>query len=146
MTEFLVVQVTHRKGAAQRRFIVKAKADFSQWREQRDAHLLQQLLTRDNLQSFLKAILFDASARPPAETTEPTGAGNKGKTRGTALLSDVSLEDIIRSCTEDSSRIEEINRVLRAFESTEWIDEEFRQFWGTFVAAEAEAREATPHG
>jgi hypothetical protein len=145
LTEFLVVQVTHRQATAQRRFIVKAKADFSQWREQRDAQLLQQLLTRDNLQAFLKTILFDASACPPAEPTEPTG-WSKSKAGSTAFLSDVSIEDVIRSCTEDSSRIEEINRLLKAFESTQWIDEEFRQFWGTFVAAEAEARETATHG
>ena len=36
---------------------------------------------------------------------------------------------------------EEINRVLKAFERTEWIDDEFRQFWFNFVAAAAEARE-----
>lgn len=145
LTEFLVVQVTHRHPAFQRRFVLKAKADFSQWREQRDAQLLQQLLTRDNLQAFLKAILFDAALRPPMVPAETPSMTKPGATV-TTLLSDVSIEDVIRSCTEDVSRIDEINQVLKAFEKTQWIDEEFRQFWATFVAAEAEVREAAGHG
>jgi len=145
LTEFLVVQVTHRKLGLQRRFILKAKADFAQWREQRDAQLLQQLLTRDSLQAFLRAILFDAAVRPPMPPSQMPGTA-KGGVAITSLFSDLSVEDVIRSCTEDTSRIEEINRVLKAFEKTQWIDEEFRQFWATFVAAEAEAREVAAHG
>ncbi|TRZ49138.1 hypothetical protein D4S03_08760 [bacterium] len=143
LTEFLVVQVTHRKLGLQRRFILKANADFAQWRELRDSQLLQQLLTRDNLQAFLRAILFDAAVRPPM--TPSDGPGNEGVAI-TRLLSDLTIEDVIRSCTEDTSRIEEINKVLKAFEKTQLIDEEFRQFWATFVAAEEEAREVAAHG
>jgi hypothetical protein len=145
LTEFLIVQVTHRKLGLQRRFILKAKADFAQWWEQRDAQLLQQLLTRDSLQAFLQAILFDAAVRLPMSPPEMPGTA-RGGVAITSLLSDLSVEDVIRSCTEDTSRIEEINRVLKAFEKTQWIDEEFRQFWVTFVAAEAEARDVSSHG
>jgi len=145
LTEFLVVQVAHRKLELQRRFILKAKADFAQWREQRDAQLLQQLLTRDSLQAFLQAILFDAAVRPPMPPPEIPGAA-RGWVPVTSLMLDLSVEDVIRSCTEDSSRIEEINRVLKAFEKTQLIDEEFRQFWATFVTAEAEARKVSVHG
>lgn len=144
LTEFLIVQVTHRQLGLQRRFILKVKADFTQWRDQRDAKLLQELLTRDSLQAFLQAILFDAAIRPPMP---PVEMASKGSSRQaiSSLLSDLSVEDVIRSCTEDTSRIDEINRVLKAFEKTQWIDEEFRQFWSTFVAAEEEAREGA-HG
>lgn len=144
LTEFLIVQVTHRQLGLQRRFILKAKADFAQWREQRDAQLLQQLLTRESFQAFLQAILFDAAVRPPIPSAEMPNDGNTRQAI-TNLLSDLSVEDVIRSCTEDTSRIEEINRVLKAFEKTQWIDEEFRCFWLTFVAAEEEAREGA-HG
>jgi hypothetical protein len=58
----------------------------------------------------------------------------------------LTIEDIIRSCTEDTSRIEEVNRVLKAFEKTQFVDETFRQFWATFVAAEAETRENALRG
>jgi hypothetical protein len=145
LTEFLLVQVTHRKLGLQRQFILKVRADFAQWREQRDAQLLQKLLTRDSLQAFLQAILFDAAVRPPMPPTKMPGTA-MGRVAIPSLLSDLTVEDVIHSCTEDTSRIEEINRVLKAFEKTEWIDEEFRQFWDAFVAAEAEAREVSAHG
>lgn len=145
ITEFLIVQLTHRKLELQRRFILKAKANFAKWREQRDAELLQQLLTRDSLKSFLQAILFDAAVRLPEPPAEIPG-GAKGRVANASLLSDLSVEDVIRSCTEDTSRIEEINRVLKAFEKTQLIDEDFRLFWATFVAAEAETRMVSAHG
>jgi hypothetical protein len=145
LTEFMIVQVTHRKLGIQRSFILKSNADFSQWREKRDSQLLQQLLTRDNLQAFLQAILFDAVVRPPITPSEISGTAKSGETSN-SIFSDLSVEDIIRSCTEDTSRIEEINRLLRAFEKTQLIDDEFRQFWDIFVAAEAETREVPTHG
>ena len=101
--------------------------------------MLQKLLTRDSLEVFLKAILFDAIARPTV-ADPPTSNGQHGGKSSVSLWSELSVEDIIRSCTEDTSRIDEINRVLKAFEKTDWIEDEFRQFWATFVAAEAEAR------
>jgi hypothetical protein len=145
LTDFLIVQVTHRIVGCQRRFILKAKADFEQWREQRDAQLLQQLLTRDSLQAFLQFILFDAAVRPPLPPPKIPGTPGGGVAI-TSLLSELSIEDVIRSCTEDTSRIEEVNRVLKAFEKTQWIDKEFREFWATFVAAEAEAWESSADG
>lgn len=135
LTEFVVLEVSHRRFGISRRFLLKVKADFSAWREQRDAALLQQLLSRDNLQMFLRAILFDAATRPLTNLSNRLGIG--GGTRATwSLLADLTIEDVIRACTEDSSRIDEINQVLKAFENTEWIDEEFRLFWKAFVSAE----------
>jgi hypothetical protein len=140
LTEFLIVEVIHRRVEYQRRFILKAKVNFLGWREQRDVLLLQELLTRDSLQLFLKAILFDAIARP-STAEPPTGGGQHGGKSTTSVWSELSVEDIIRSCTEDISRIDEINRVLKAFENSDWIEDDFRQFWETFLAAEAEARD-----
>ena len=134
------MEVVHRRVEYQRRFILKAKINFSNWREQRDVLLLQELLTRDSLQLFLKAILFDAIARP-STAEPPTGGGQHSGKSATSLWSELSVEDIIRSCTEDISRIDEINRVLKAFENSDWIEDDFRQFWETFVAAEAESRD-----
>ena len=113
-------------------------------REQRDAQLLQQLLTRENLQTFLRAILFDAATRPLTNISNRLAIGG-GARETWSLLSDLTIEDVIRACTEDSSRIEEINRVLKAFENTEWVDEEFRRFWKAFVSAESTVREELLH-
>ena len=139
LTEFVVVDVTHREFGISRRFMLKAKADFTAWRDERDTKLLQQLLTRESLQTFLRAILFDAATRPlSTRSNRPVIGGGEPVTW--SLLSELTIEDVIRACTEDSSRIEEINRVLKAFENTEWIDEEFRSFWKAFVSAESLAR------
>ena len=145
LTTFVIVEVTHRKQDIQRRFILKLQADFSKWDEQRDSQLLRQLLTRESLQAFLRAILFDVAVRPPPPPPDPPGGG-KGGTWTTSLLSDLTVEDVIRSCTEDPTRIEEINRLLAAFEKTEWIDNDFRLFWSAFTMAVAEAKEAGLHG
>lgn len=147
LTEFLIVQITHRKHGVQRRFVLKAKADFAEWRDQRDAQLLRELLSHDSLRAFLQAILFDAAVRPSKTWRPPKNPGiGAGGPATVNLLSELPIEDVIRSCTEDSSRIEEINRVLKAFENTQWVDEEFRRFWATFVAAETKAQEMTAHG
>lgn len=139
LTEFIVLEVTHSQFRISRRFIIKVKADFSAWRDERDAQLLQQLLTRDSLQTFLRAILFDAATRPLVTLSNNLVMGG-GVATSWSLLLDLTIEDVIRACTEDSSRIEEINQVLKAFENTEWIDEEFRVFWKAFVSAESAAR------
>jgi hypothetical protein len=146
LTTFVLVEVTHRKQDIRRRFILKPKADFSKWDEQRDSQLLQQLLTKESLQAFLRAILFDAAVRPPPPPPPDPPVPGKGGGWTTSLLSDLTVEDIIRSCTEDTTRIDEINRVLAAFENTEWIDNDFRGFWSAFRAAVAETKEATAHG
>jgi hypothetical protein len=62
-----------------------------------------------------------------------------------SLLEELSIEDVLRSCTEDPSRIEEINRVLKAFERTDLIDDGFRRFWSTFIASVAEAQQTSIH-
>lgn len=145
LTEFIVVQVTHRQLEFQRRFVLKASGDLSSWRLQRDALLLQELLTRDSLQAFLQAILFDAAIRQaPSTATSAKARGLPGT--AFSVWTELSIEDVIRACTEDRSRIGEIERVLKAFEQTQWVDKEFRQFWTTFVSAEAEAREGVAHG
>ncbi len=139
LTEFFVIEVTHRKQGNQKRFIVKAKTDFSQWREERDAALIRQLVTREHVQSLMQAILFDAASRPSFYSGDGSEGGRHDK-QDSLLLSELTVEDVLRSCTEDPSRINEINHLLMAFEMTDLIDEQFRAFWRTFMAAEAEAR------
>lgn len=145
LTEFLVVQVMHRKTASPRRMILRLKADFSQWRKQRDAQLLQELLTRDSLRNFLQAILFDAAARPPIPHIKNGGKG-KGSGFTPSLLSDLTIEEVILSCTEDPSRIDEITQLLKAFNETDLIDDDFRKFWANFTEAVAQARKDSKHG
>jgi len=139
LTEFVVVDVADRKRENRKRFIIKVIGDFSESLHERDSALLQQLVTRDSLGKLMQAILFDAALRSPTSLEDGTGSETMMQTRS-PLLSDLTIEDVLRSCTEDPSRIDEINHVLKAVEKTNLIDEEFRMFWKTFIAAEAEAR------
>ena len=142
ITAFFVVRVSHRSTGVEQEFVVKAAATFD--REQRDAKLLEALLTRDKLRSFIEAILFDASIRPAeSRVIDTTKAGENGHAR--PLLSDLAIEDILRACTEDPTRIEEINRLLRALGQAEVVDAEFRDFWTTFVAAHEEVGRQDAH-
>jgi hypothetical protein len=144
LTEFLILRVKHRALGLERRRILKAVANFSQWQEQRDSELLQQLLTRERITAFLRAILFDATLRPPTLQSEKSGSA-MAPLPASSLLEELSIEDVLRSCTEDPSRIEEINRVLKAFERTDLIDDGFRRFWSTFIASVAEAQQTSIH-
>ncbi len=141
LTEFFLVQAIHHKTGIEQEFVVKAKTAFD--RDQRDAELIQSLLTRDRLRAFLEAILFDASVRPTTTGRFQDGPGEEHQNR--PLLSDLAIEDILRSCTEDPSRIDEINRLIRAVGRTDLIDGEFRAFWDTFVAAYDEAGRLEAH-
>ena len=61
---------------------------------------------------------------------------NEARERQAAsLLDDFTVEDVLHSCTEDSSRIDEIDRLLKTFEKTEHIDASFREFWANFREA-----------
>ena len=145
LTDFLVLQVSDRHIGLQRRFIVKVLSDFSHLREDRNAQLLRQLLTKDSLYAFLRAILFDAVVRP-GDALSSGGYGARGGTSAATILSQTSIEEVIQACTEDSTRIEEINRLINAFGKTGLIDEEFLQFWSIFIEADAEARKEVMHG
>ena len=51
------------------------------------------------------------------------------------LLDEMTVEDILQACTQDRSRIDEVNRLLEIFKHTEHFDAPFREFWTNFRAA-----------
>ncbi len=48
------------------------------------------------------------------------------------------MEQVLHACTEDRSRVEEIDHLLATFADTDFIDPAFAQFWTTFRSALAE--------
>jgi hypothetical protein len=103
--------------------------------------VLKLLLSKDKFRDFLQAILFDGIRRPKWSTLKSTGAdfGNFA----TSYLAGATLEDVLQSCTEDSSRINEIDALLKTFEGTGFVDPVFQQFWDTFrIAFSARRAEA----
>ena len=147
LTEFLDIRISHRVHPEfQIHFILKATMEYPEWREQRDEQLLRNLLSRDNIEDFLRTILFDAAVRPPSPSTPREGEAGNTRTAAGRLLMGIAIEDVLRSCTEDPWRIDEINRLIRGLRNSDLIDGEFRLFWDAFVAADAKARGTARHG
>lgn len=146
LTDFLVLEIAH-PSAAPKRFIVLAKTNLGALREERDAAILNEFLTVESFRLFLRAILFDGVSRGNPSAPGADSRHGKGDGTGWTLLGDTTLEDVMQSCTEDSSRIGEINQLLQVFKRTKAADDEFKQFlefWNVFQSAHAEAQ-GPPH-
>jgi hypothetical protein len=142
LTEFLVLDISH-PSSVPKRFVVMVIADFAGLLAERDAAVLNEFLTGDAFRLFLRAILFDGIARSLPIASGENSMRRKGDGTGWTLLGDTMLEDVLQSCTEDSSRIGEINQLLEVFGKTKAADEEFmrfREFWDVFQAAHTDAK------
>ena len=147
LTEFLLLEIAHRSSDSKRLFIVMAKTNFAALREERDAAILNEFLTVESFRLFLRAILFDGVSRANPSAPAKDSRHGKGDGTGWTLLGDTTLEDVMQSCSEDSSRIGEINQLLQVFKKTKAADDEFKQFlefWNVFQSAHAEAQ-GPPH-
>ncbi len=142
---FLFVQLTHRPSSRKKHFVVRVDVDVKDefWMERRTAFLKANLSSRD-FRLFLRSILFDGAVdlgtfgggkRNEKEKREPGY-------RIPSLLDEMTVEDILQACTQDRSRIEEVDRLLKAFDGTDHVDEPFRTFWTNFREA-VYAMEAT---
>jgi hypothetical protein len=146
LTDFLLLEIAH-PSAQPRLFIVMARTDFAALHEERDAAILNEFLTPESFRLFLRAILFDGVSGGTPPPTSPGTNGRKGQGPSWTLLGDTTLEDVMQSCTEDPTRIGEINQLLDAFRKTKAADNEFEQFlefWTLFQSAHA-AAQGPPH-
>ena len=136
---FILIQLTHVPTNCMKQFVVKAitEMDAEFW-ERRRVAFLKDHLTATDFRAFLQSILFGGAFR--AEFTSGSERLGNPVQPGAekpppSLFDDFTIEDILQSCTEDKSRIEEIDRLLDAFASTEHVDPSFRQFWTNFRGA-----------
>lgn len=146
LTEFLLIEIAN-PSAPPRLFIVMAETDFAALREERDAAILNEFLTPESFRLFLRAILFDGVSKGIPTPTGPGSGGGNGEGNGWTLFGDTTLEDVMQSCTEDPTRISEINQLLDVFRKTKAADGEFNQFlefWSLFQSAHA-AAQGSPH-
>lgn len=137
LTEFMVLDVSH-PSSAHIRFVVMAKTDFSHLREERNVAVLNEFLTADSFQQFLRAILFDETIKGLPVDSAKISMQKSGDETTWTLPGDTTLENVLESCTEDPSRIEEINQLLKVFEGTKVAGQDFEQFrkiWRVFLAA-----------
>lgn len=141
LSEFIAFEVKHRIGDYSCVVLVKARTNFSHLLGDRDAAVLKLLLTKDKFRDFLQAILFDGIRRPKWST--PKSAEDDFGNFATSYLAGATLEDVLQSCTEDASRIDEIDALLKTFKGTGFVDPLFEQFWDTFrIAFNARRAEA----
>ncbi|WP_442510548.1 hypothetical protein SH528x_002173 [Novipirellula sp. SH528] len=138
LTEFVGFSIHHEPTAISCQLVLKASShDFANLLESRDQALLKEELSARQFAKFLTALLFDDAAASRKDIrrilTGRTGGGN-----GRDLMaSDVFIEDVMRSCTEDASRIGEITRMLETFdgkdgEGEQYVGDDFRAFWLSF--------------
>ena len=135
-----LVRLRHEPSSSERHFVIQVALDVGEefWEERRSAFLKAHLSPSD-FRQFLRSILFDSAIVPDP----PSGGGNrehgneKGPkvTRQPSLLDDMTVEDILHACTQDRSRIDEVDRLMRTFEGTEYVDLQFRTFWENFREA-----------
>jgi hypothetical protein len=135
---WILIHLTHLGTGRAKSFVVKAATEMAAefWEERRIAFLKDNLDARD-FRAFLRSILFgEAIIREPIQGPEPGNSDRTDPPRDPALLLDeFTVEDVLQSCTEDSSRIGEIDRLVKTFEMTEHIDPSFREFWANFREA-----------
>lgn len=135
---FLLIQLTHLSTQRIKRFAVKAVTEMDEgfWDDRRVAFLRENLDAKD-FREFLRSILFGISLRQELVNGK-NGDGDPTKRperQGASLLDDFTVEDILHACTEDGSRIDEIDRLLQTFEGTQHVDASFREFWANFRQA-----------
>ena len=135
-----LVRLRHEPSSSERHFVIQVAMDVSDefWEERRSAFLKAHLSPRD-FRQFLRSILFDGTIVPDP----PKGGGDREhgnekdpkEPRQPSLLDDMTVEDILHACTQDRSRIDEVDRLMRTFEGTEHVDLQFRTFWTNFREA-----------
>lgn len=128
LSKFIVFAITHARLSTASCVVLKAETNYDHLLDQRTAGVLQQLLTREKFQEFLRAILYDSVRRADRTSDKHRGAN----TPNGSFLSGVSLEDVLQSCTEDRTRVEEIDSLLKTFAGTDFIDPDFASFWTSF--------------
>ena len=140
LSEFIAIRILHRNGSARKAFVIKASTDFSSVLDVRDTELLKRLLSnrKSQFSDFLRMILFDGVAR---SYSQMSASRHKGKGRAShgyhpyfSSLS-VSVEDVLRACTADPSRVEEVTDLIRVFHDTDFVDADLKTFWREFTAA-----------
>jgi hypothetical protein len=137
---FLLVQLTHRSSPHPKQFVIRLdiKVNEKLWAERRTAFLKANLSPSD-FRLFLRSILFDGAAESWTGNGKDGGKKGNGRSPNSArtptLLDEMTVEDILQACTQDRSRIDEVNRLLEIFKDTEHFDAPFREFWTNFRAA-----------
>ena len=121
-------------------FILKAtKHNFRDLFDERDKQLMRAELSASQFAQFLASVLFDSSRRS-GSTVERLLTGGRNSQGFQKIQNSVFIEEVLRSCTEDESRIEEVSKIVETFDGSDdkgnrYMSEDFLQFWNAFKSA-----------
>lgn len=138
LTQFVCFRILHRESKQSKTIILKSSRDnFGDLMESRNSELLRAELTAKQFAQFLASVLFDDNRRAQ-RTIVDILEGKHTRTAGArSSYFNVLIEDVLRSCTEDPSRVAEVTKIMTTFEGEDaegvpFVDEDFRQFWNEF--------------
>lgn len=145
LTQFVCFRILHRESKQFKTIVLKSsRDDFGDLMKSRDKGLLRAELTAKQFAQFLASVLFDDNHRAQ-QTVVDIIQGNRKSSSGTGpSYFNVLIEDVLRSCTEDQSRIAEVTKIMETFEGKDrdgvpYVDQDFRLFWNEFRVAFEEA-------
>ena len=155
LTEFVAVEIKHRQTELSSQFIIKAVLDLPEWRQLRDAQWTKEYLKGEDFEQLIIATLRLGSwdRPPPAPSLSEVKAAKGGRSIG-RLISSLTIEDVLRSCSKDSARVAEIDRLVKQWSDKTLTDEEsegfkqFKEYWNVLAAAfkKVDRRKAAPRG
>ena len=146
VSEFVVVRIVDRDHQLERSCVIRAQSDFdNELRDWRDDAVRADLLARSDVRALLWNILWGVGGHPAGLRDDRVTRDGDGGHRQ-PLLSEVTIEGLLEACTEDPSRIEEIDALLRAFKDNPAVDSAFVEFWERFKQAHATVEREAARG
>lgn len=137
LSEFVHCKLILADGGGRRDFIVKTGTDFLDLMDERDKDIKRSILSGGD--DFLKLILFGKVRQINTGNSEwgLPAAGDRGASLCAVLGGSIMIEDVMRACTEDPDKIDEVNIWLKDVhpEELESSDIPFIRFWKEFTAA-----------
>jgi hypothetical protein len=135
LTEFVYCSVKTIDGTGGTEFIIKTETDFKDLMQERDAELRKSILSGATTDDLLRLIIFGSAPLPPPPSPPEPGSHKEGKQGLPHIFGDlVTIEDVLRACTEDEDRIGVIDQLLKDLSGAD-IDPAFMAFWNEFKAA-----------
>lgn len=137
VSEFIILQITNNTSRLWRSFIIKAISNFSSLLEEREAAYFKKIMNKDKFRDVLAFIIFDGVTYSYHKQLSKrlTGESRKYNDKSKLFFEDITLEDVMKSCTDDPSRIEEIDHLMHNTKNADCVEQDFEKFWTEFKAA-----------
>jgi hypothetical protein len=138
LSTFVLIRVSDLEGrCAERTFGVQIVAqDLEPFRPRRDEHLVRELIAGMDPATVLARIFGQFRGLTGTLANRRPSSGESGSSDPAPFLQGMTVEAMLEACTEDETRIAEVDNFLRTFADT--VNPSFVQLWATFKAAHAD--------